>query len=70
MMTKEELDLVTTDDLIAALHRRFDAHLVITAKKKSETDSERELYFGGGFVHAIGLCEYAKRRLFKMMEGA
>lgn len=66
IVTKDELDLVTTDDLLATLSRRFDSYILTVRMMNTQTDGELLCYYGGGWATALGLCEYTKQRLLKM----
>lgn len=53
-----ELELVSTPDLIAELEKRYDASLIVFTTRVTVGKSEQELYFHGGYIHAIGLASY------------
>ncbi len=62
-MTDDELDLVETDALVAALHRRYDAVVIGAVASLNKADEERVMYWRGGFVGALGITAYIQKRL-------
>lgn len=61
-MTPEELDLVSTNDLMAALARRSSVAVVATLrpmKNGGEEDFETVVNWSGGSIQAFGLAKYA-----------
>lgn len=63
MLDADDLDLVSTEDLMDAIERRVQSYVLVVDKKMDAKDSEQEIYYSGGYIAAIGLCEYAKSRL-------
>lgn len=63
-MTSEDLDLVTTDDLLNALGRRFDAVVLAAVRSKNgDVETRWTDWRGSCPLTAVGLCRYAERRL-------
>lgn len=56
------LELVTADELVAELNRRFPTVVVVTVGLAKETDDEDEfhLWYHGGLTAAIGAAERAR----------
>lgn len=59
-MTDEELDLVTEDDMVAALGRRCRAVLVVTLRDSANDTEEPTISFYGGCSTALGLSMRAR----------
>jgi hypothetical protein len=55
-MTKEDLQLVSYDDLLDELNSRFDIYIFAGIKRPVENDEEAELSYHGGKFVCIGLC--------------
>lgn len=56
-MTDDDLDLVDTLELIAALQRRSDASLVIVQREVNGQDKEDRVFsYSGGLSCALGLA--------------
>jgi hypothetical protein len=62
-MTPDELDLVDTDDLLAAIHRRCEAFVYLGMHERNDEADERHIYFGGGVISALGLVAWGKHKL-------
>jgi hypothetical protein len=61
-MTDDELDLVETDQLVEALHRRFDCVVLGTVTHLNTDQEERGIYWRGGFIAAVGLVWFIDKR--------
>lgn len=64
-MTNDDLDMIPTDDLMAALTRRFDAHLCVLVKDRGNSSEERGLYYSGGLITSIGMARWAEIKLLE-----
>lgn len=65
-MNEDELDLIDTDVLMAALARRFDVLIVVGERKLNGRENE---FFGqwfGGLTMAIGLASRYHTRLARL----
>lgn len=65
-MTQDELDLVSTEELIAALHRRTVAFIFVGDYERgtdAKSESDRHFYFGGGEIEAARLARWAMDRM-------
>lgn len=58
-----DLSLISFDDLLAELYKRYDACVVITRRLLSKDDEDVACHYHGGKATAIGLCETLKRGL-------
>ena len=57
-----DLELTSTDELVDELRRRFDGLLVVTLHRPDQESEDKCVYYKGPVV-AIGLAEYAQRRI-------
>lgn len=64
-MVTEDLDLVSTDELLKALSRRFDACVVVATSKRNDKVSRKTLFYGGGDVPVLQLLEFAAGEVVK-----
>lgn len=62
-----DLELESTDDLVAELQHRFAAGCIIMTAQEPTTE-DAHLYYWGGKVTAIGCAEYASHRLRFLMD--
>jgi hypothetical protein len=67
-MEAEELDLVTTDDLMHALFRRCRTGVITLMQNRDQETDARVYSWTGGEEHALGLCEAMSTRLRLMIE--
>lgn len=58
-----ELETVTTADLIAEIHSRFDACVIVAMEKRTDRETESTYWRKGDVFTAIGLHETAVHRL-------
>lgn len=58
-----DLELISNDDLIAELTKRFDAIVFLTELDKSESRQSWWRYYKGNFSRTLGMIERAKARL-------
>ena len=70
MENQQALDLVTTDDLFAALAKRCDRFCFIGTRKIRTDSSEDWMWFRyhGGIVDALGLIQYADHEISKRVQ--
>lgn len=71
-MTPEELDLVETDVLVAALHRRCDALLIVMRHLDSKDAGRTFSFVRGDSITVLGLSTLLKRtalRYYKASSG-
>ena len=68
-MTDDELDLVETEALVAALYRRQGplGGVLVVEEDDRETKSIVRCWYRGGIVRAMGLNEYARLYLAAQM---
>lgn len=62
-MTEDEIDLLTTEELVSALRRRTTSALIGLVGDRTETTESRELWWSGGPFSAIGLAEWSRQKL-------
>jgi hypothetical protein len=65
-MTKEELQLVSVEDLTEELENRFDA-IVIYGLQKDPKNNNKSVYFDswrGDHATLLGLCDILKEKIF------
>lgn len=65
-MTNDELDLITTQQLLDTLARRFESCIFAASEPSTEYTGSLPVAYWGSAATAIGLCEIAKARV---MEG-
>jgi len=58
-----DLSLVSLDDILAELYKRYDACVVITHRLLTQQEEDVACHYHGGKATAIGLCETLKRGL-------
>jgi len=56
----QELDLVETQDLLAALTNRYDEILIIASKQPTDSSEELEVAHRGTISGALGLVRYGQ----------
>ena len=59
-MTKEDLDLTSTEDLWKAICRRHDAVVIVLAQDPTERKEGHSTWFYGGQQRALGLLVMAQ----------
>lgn len=65
-MDAEQLDLVTTEDLVGALRRRSSGSVIALLADVSDGAESRVVWWSGPFL-GIGLCEWAKAKILREM---
>lgn len=58
-----DLTLVSFEDILAELYKRYDACVVITRRLLSKDKEDVACHYHGGKVTAIGMCETLKNSL-------
>lgn len=64
-MSKTNLELMSTEDLIAELAKRHDALLVVGLRRCSKHEDEVLTDYRGGLTECIGLACRAKSSMLK-----
>lgn len=64
------LDFVTTEELIAELRKRADHMLVVVCSDTKTGDGQGAcVYYGGGWIGALGLAEFGRNELLNKVNG-
>jgi len=62
-MDSDDLDLVSTDELVDALSRRFDSFVFVSRKQVTGRRGVRELQWGGELEDATRMTKYSNEYL-------
>lgn len=60
-----DLELATTDELVAELRKRNTATLIVLTDDRSTDQCGHCVYYSGSPSHALGLAEYARCYMWK-----
>lgn len=64
----DDLDLVTTDDLVAALRRRFPQALIVAGiRERSDAQTDRAIYQSGCVFACYGLVSEVRSKAWKRL---
>jgi hypothetical protein len=65
-VTDTNLELVSTEDLISELMRRYQAVLIVRESDPTNAQQETLFDYDGGISRAIGMAERAKAKFLRM----
>lgn len=63
MISKDELDLVDTDELVAALRRRSEGSVIVLLHDVSQENEAVQIMINGGETIALGLIHRVRAHL-------